>query len=179
MPKLEHPVLLAQIGAPHGVKGEVRVKSFTGDPLALADYGPLFSADGRAFEITSLRPAKTVLVVRFKGINSRNDVEKLKALELFVERDLLPDDTEEDEYYITDLVGMTVLDQSGNTIGTIIDMPNFGAGDMLEIEPVVVDGKRAQSYYLAFTRETVPDIDFDNKQLTVSPPIEISGREEQ
>ncbi len=71
---------MAQIGAPHGVKGEVRVKSFTGDPMALGDYGPLYAADGRVFEITSLRPAKTVLVVRFKGIGSRNEVEKLNRV---------------------------------------------------------------------------------------------------
>ncbi len=179
MKKLAHPVLLAQIGAPHGVKGEVRVKSFTGDPMALADYGPLFSADGRRFEITSLRPAKTVLVVRFKGINSRNEVENLNRLELFVERAMLPDNTEEDEFYIADLVGMAVQDQSGDVIGTVLDVPNFGAGDMLEIAPDADSGKGTQSYYLAFTRQTVPEIDFDNNRLTVFPPVEVSGREEK
>ena len=80
MPKPENPVLLAQIGAPHGVKGEVRVKSFTSDPMALADYGPLYAADGRKFKIVRLRPANTVLVVKFKGFNWRDEVEKLKRV---------------------------------------------------------------------------------------------------
>ncbi len=178
MADLKNPVLMAQIGAPHGIKGEVRVKSFTSDPMALADYGPLFSRDGRKFEITSLRPAKTVLVARFKDLNWRDEVEKLNRLELFVEREILPDDSDEDEFYITDLIGMDVLNEQGEKLGTVIDVPNFGAGDMLEIKPAKVNGKQAQSYYLPFTKAVVPSIDFANKTLTAIPPIEISGRPE-
>ena len=179
MPKPENPVLLAQIGAPHGVKGEVRVKSFTSDPMALADYGPLYSTDGQKFEITSLRPAKTMLVARFKGLKWRDEVEKFNRLELYVDRSLLPDDNEEDEFYITDLVGMDVLNEAGEIIGIVIDMPNFGAGDMLEIKPTTLDGTKAQSYYLPFTKAVVPRIDFDNGTLQVFPPSEISGRPEE
>ncbi len=178
MANLKNPVLMAQIGAPHGIKGEVRVKSFTSDPMALADYGPLFSHDGRKFEISSLRPAKTVLVVRFKGLNWRDEVEKLNRLELFVEREKLPDDSDEDAFYIADLVGMDALNEQGEKLGTVIDVPNFGAGDMLEIKPAKVEGKAAQSYYLPFTRAVAPSIDFANKTLTVIPPVEISGRPE-
>jgi 16S rRNA processing protein RimM len=178
MPKPENPVLMAQIGAPHGVKGEVRVKSFTSDPMALADYGPLYSADGRKFKIVRLRPANTVLVVKFKGLNWRDEVEKLNRMELYVDRSLLPDDNEEDEFYITDLAGMDVLNEAEEKIGTVIDIPNFGAGDMLEIKPAAVDGKLAQSYYLPFTRAVVPTIDFDKRTLLVVPPNEISGRPE-
>ncbi len=178
MARVKNPVLMAQIGAPHGVKGEVRVKSFTGDPMALADYGPLYARDGRVFEITSLRPAKTVLVVRFKNIGSRNEVEKLNRLELFIDRSELPDESDEDEFYIADLVGMIVLDVAGAEIGKIIDVPNFGADDLLEIEPSVKDGNKLQSFYLPFTKVTVPSIDFKAGTLTIVPPIEVSGRKE-
>lgn len=176
MPKPENPVLLAQIGAPHGVKGEVRVKSFTSDPMALADYGPLYAADGRKFKIVRLRPANTVLVVKFKGFNWRDEVEKLNRLELFVDRSVLPDDNEDDEFYITDLVGMDVLNEADEMVGTIIDIPNFGAGDMLEIKPIPVDGNQAQSYYLPFTKAVVPVIDFNNGALQIIPPNEIDVR---
>ena len=176
MPKPENPVLLAQIGAPHGVKGEVRVKSFTGDPMALADYGPLYAADGRKFKIVRLRPANSVLVVKFKGFNWRDEVEKLNRLELFVDRTVLPDDNEDDEFYVIDLVGMDVLNEVDKMVGTVIDIPNFGAGDMLEIRPIAEDGKQGQSYYLPFTKAVVPKIDFDKGTLQVIPPDEIDVR---
>lgn len=179
MAPLKNPVMIAQIGAPHGIKGEVRVKSFTGDPMALADYGPLSAKDGRSYEIASLRPAKNMLVVRFKNVATRNDVEKLNRLELYIDRSVLPDDNDEDEFYITDLVGMRVHDEAGIAIGKVIDVPNFGAEDLLEIEPVSENGKRVPSFYLPFSRAAVPDIDFDAGTLTIIRPVEVSGRQEQ
>ena len=97
-----NPVLLAVVGAAHGIKGEVRVKTFTGDPLALADYGPLRAKDGRGFEIVDLRPAKTVVIVRFKGINDRNQAEALNGLELFADRETLQPE-KEGEFFHDDL----------------------------------------------------------------------------
>lgn len=179
MPKPVNPVLLAQIGAPHGVKGEVRVKSFTSDPMALAGYGPLYAANGQKFKIVRLRPANTVLVVKFKGFNWRDEVEKLNRLELFVDRSLLPGDNEDDEFYITDLIDMDVLNETDKLVGTVIDIPNFGAGDMLEIKPIAEDGIQAQSYYLPFTKAVVPIIDFDNGTLRIIPPNEISVMPEE
>ncbi len=178
MPKPENPVLLAQIGAPHGVKGEVRVKSFTGDPMALADYGPLYSADGQKFKIMRLRPANTVLIVKFKGFNWRDEVEKLNRLELFVDRSLLADDIEEDEFYIIDLVGMDVLNEADEIVGTVLGVPNFGAGDMLEIAPAQKNGGFSdETYYLAFTKKIVPEIDFEKWFLKINPPHEVSERD--
>ena len=87
MPELKNPILMAQIGAPHGVKGEVRVKSFTGDPLALGDYGSLYDGDGRKFKVMRLRPSKNVLVVKFKGTNTREEAEALNRVELFIDRE--------------------------------------------------------------------------------------------
>ena len=111
--KPQNPVQMAVIGAAHGIKGELRVKTFTGEPLALADYGPLYARDGRAFQIVDIRPANTVVVVRFKGISDRNAAEALAGTELFVDRSVLPDDGEEDEFYHADLIGLEVRDDTG------------------------------------------------------------------
>ncbi|TIN54715.1 MAG: ribosome maturation factor RimM, partial [Mesorhizobium sp.] len=132
MSKLENPVQMAVIGAAHGIKGELRVKTFTGDPLALADYGPLHAKDGRAFQILDIRPAGTVVVVRFKGVSDRNTAEALAGTELFVDRSVLPDDGEEDEFYHADLIGLEVRDDTG-VIGRVVAVHNFGGGDILDV----------------------------------------------
>ena len=89
-------ILLGVVGAPHGVRGEVRIKTFTGDPLAIADYGPLTDSKGRSFEITDIRPAKEVVVARLKGVTDRTAAEKLNGIELYVARDRLPQIEDED-----------------------------------------------------------------------------------
>ena len=100
MSKLENPILMAVIGAAQGLRGEVRVKTFTEDPLGLGDYGFLFAADGRKFEILEIRDGKTVAIVRFRGINDRNAAEALNGLELFVDRSALSDDDlDDDEFF--------------------------------------------------------------------------------
>ena len=96
---------MAVIGAAHGIKGELRVKSFTADPLALGDYGPLHARDGRRFEVLDVRPAGTVVVVRFKGVTDRTAAEALNGTELFVDRSALPEAADEEEFYHADLVG--------------------------------------------------------------------------
>ena len=178
MRHLKHPVLLGKIGAPHGVRGEVRVTSFTQDPQALGDYGPLTTADGRSLTLTKSRPAKNVLVASFKEIKSREDAENHRGVELFIERDSLPENTQEDEFYIGDLVGMLVVDGDNNPLGKILDVPNFGAGDLLEISPALANGKYGtNTWFLAFTRENVPDIDIAQKIIRVEMPKQISERD--
>ncbi len=118
MSKLSNPIQMAVIGAAHGIKGELRVKTFTGDPMALGDYGPLSDKDGRSFEIAAIRPAKEVVVVRFKGVSDRNAAEALAGTELFIDRSMLPDDTDEGEFYHADLIGLSVKDETGTLIGT-------------------------------------------------------------
>src|SRR5262245_54923408 len=97
-------VLVAQIGAAHGLRGEVRLKSFTQDPMAVKDYA-LHGEDGRTFAIEGLRPAKDSLVVRFAGVTDRNAAEALRNLRLYVERASLPA-PEADEFYHADLIGL-------------------------------------------------------------------------
>jgi 16S rRNA processing protein RimM len=153
MTKPQNPVQMAVIGAAHGIKGELRVKTFTGEPLALADYGPLYARDGRAFQIIDIRPANTVVVVRFKGISDRNAAEALAGTELFVDRSMLPDDGEEDEFYHADLVGLEVRDDTGALIGKVVAVHNFGGGDILD---VTLAGRKG--VLIPFTQAAVPEV---------------------
>lgn len=153
MKKLENPVPMAVIGAPHGVRGEVRVKSFTGDPLALGDYGPLLAEDGRRFTVAALRPSKTVVIVRFRELDSREAAEAATGTTLFVDRSALPDDLDDDEFYQTDLIGLAVRDESGATIGKVTAVQNFGGGDIVE---ATIAGRRA--VMIPFTLAAIPEV---------------------
>lgn len=166
MTKLQNPVQLGVIGAPHGIKGEVRVKTFTEDPLALGEYGPLTTEDGTTLTVRSVRPAKTVVVVRFKEVQDRDAAEALNGKGLFVERAALPDNLDEEEFYHADLIGLQVQDGSGMTIGRVIGIHNFGAGDMLEIR-----AQQGAGFFVPFTMLAVPEIDFDNGIVTVDPEL--------
>ena len=181
MTKPENPVLMGVIGAPHGVRGELRVKPYTGDPQALGDYGTLFDAQGREFDVIDIRPAKNVVVVTFEQVKDRTAAEALNGVELFIDRSQLPDEElEEDEFFIADLVGLAAHDEAGAKIGEIVAVHDFGAGDLLEIAPVTASGglARKSAFLVEFTRVTVPDIDFDAGRLTLIRPTEIEARGE-
>jgi 16S rRNA processing protein RimM len=150
---VKNPVHMAVIGAAHGIKGEVRVKTFTGDPTALGDYGPLYSSDGRTFEVIDVRPQGMVAVVRFKGVSDRNAAEALNGTELFIDRSALPDGGEEDEFYHTDLIGLAVRDEGGRILGRVMAVQNFGGGDILEITH---DGRKG--VLIPFTQAAVPEV---------------------
>jgi 16S rRNA processing protein RimM len=162
MTSLKNPVLMAVIGAAHGIKGEVRVKTFTGDPMALANYGLLHASDGRSFELLGLRPQGNIVVARLKGVGDRSAAEALNGTELFVERAALPDKLEEEEFYHADLVGMDVLDESGNRLGKVTAIQNFGAGDILEVKGPGSDGT-----LIPFTKAAVPSIDVAARTIRV------------
>ncbi|MCA1407392.1 ribosome maturation factor RimM [Ensifer sp. IC3342] len=165
MSKLENPVLMATIGAAQGLRGEVRVKSFTADPIALGDYGNLHSADGRVFEVLEIREAKNVVVVRFRGINDRNAAEALNGLELFIERDNLPDDDlDEDEFFYADLEGLEAVDGAGRSYGSVTGVFDFGAGDLLELK-----GPGRRPVLIPFTEWSVLEIDLEAGRLLVDP----------
>ncbi len=151
--KPENPVQMAVIGAAQGIKGELRVKTFTGDPLALGDYGPLYAGDGRAFEIEDIRPAGEVVVVRFKGVRDRTAAERLTGTELYIDRSALPPE-EEEEFYHADLVGLAVRDDDGVEAGRVTAVQNFGGGDLLEI---TFRGKKG--LLIPFSQAAVPEVD--------------------
>ena len=112
------------------MRGDVKLWSFTEDPLAVADYGPLETEDGaRRFEIETLRPAKDLLVARLKGVSDRDAAAKLTNFDLFVPRDRLPPIEETDTFYYADLIGLDVVAPDGTQIGTVHALHNFGAGD--------------------------------------------------
>jgi 16S rRNA processing protein RimM len=160
-------VILAVVGAPHGVKGEVRLKSFAADPMALRDYGTLFAGDGRALEIERVRAAKEVLIAKFRGVDDRDAAARLTGIDLSVDRSVLPA-PEEDEFYYADLIGLEASDPDGKSLGRIVAVQNHGAGDILEIA-----APKRPSLLVPFTRANVPVIDIDAGRLVVVPPAEI------
>jgi 16S rRNA processing protein RimM len=158
-------VLLGVIGAAHGIKGEVRIKTFTGDPLAIADYGPLSDDKGRSFEIADIRPAKEVVVARLKGVTSREAAESLNGVQLFVARDQIPEPDDEDEFLQADLIGCAVVGPDGATLGTVTAVENYGAGDLLDI--ALPDGR---SVLMPFTKAFAPRIDVASRRIEAVPP---------
>jgi len=167
-------VVVAQIGAAHGVNGEVRLKSFTATPLDVTQYGPLAAADGRFFEIERARPAAgpagDMLVVRFKGIEDRDAAEALAGIALSVPRARLPE-AGEDEFYHADLIGLAVETVSGEALGTVIAVENYGAGDLLEIAPPA-----GAPVLIPFTRAAVPAVDVAGGRVVVAPPPGLFGQ---
>ena len=163
----EKTLVLAVIGAPHGIRGEVRLKSFAVEPTSIKTYRTLHAEDGRAFEIERMRPAKDVLVVKFRGIDDRDAAARLTGLSLGVDRATLPA-PEEDEFYHADLIGLEAFDGGGKSLGHVVAVQNFGAGDILEIAP-----PKRPSLLIPFTKANVPDIDVAAGRLVVVPPIEV------
>lgn len=163
--ELEGKVCIAQIGAPNGVRGDVRVKLFSDDPASLTAYGVLHNADGRrSFTALSARPQKTVFIVRFAEITSRNEAESLNGTKLYIDRDALPD-LDEEEFYYSDLIGLRTELEDGSDFGTILALHDFGAGELLEVAP-----KKGKSQLLPFTKEVVPSIDLASGKVVILPP---------
>jgi 16S rRNA processing protein RimM len=159
-------VCVGRIGAPHGIRGEVRLQSFTGEPMAIADFGPLENKDcTQSFEIETVRPAKNVLVARFKGVGDRSAAERLCNIELYVPRERLPAPAA-DEFYHADLIGLTAVTTAGEPIGTVVAIHNFGAGDVLELQPA---GQLA-TVMLPFTAAAVPVVDVAGGRIVIDPP---------
>jgi 16S rRNA processing protein RimM len=159
-------ICVAQIGGAHGLRGEVKLKSFTADPMAVSDYGPLTTEDGAAtFEIEAVRAAKGHLVARFRGIGDRDTAERLANVRLFVPRERLPP-LAADEFYYTDLIGLSAVTADGTEIGTVVAVHDFGAGDIVEL---LLPGG-GTTIMLPFTAAFVPSVDIANGRIVVAPP---------
>jgi len=160
-------ICVAQIGAAHGIRGEVRLRSFTEDPEAFTRYGPLESEDGaRTFEIETLRPAKDHFVARLVGVADRSAAEKLTNIKLYVPRDRLPPVEDDDTFYQLDLIGLAAVAPDGTALGTVKAIHNFGAGDIVEISPL----SGGVSLMVPFTTEAVPEVDIAGRRIVVVPP---------
>ena len=158
-------ICVAQIGGAHGLRGEVKLKSFTADPMAVTDYGPLTTEDGSGtFEIEAVRAAKGHLIARFRGVCDRDTAERLANVRLFVPRERLPP-LAIDEFYHADLIGLSAVTADGTEVGTVIAVHDFGAGDIVELLP----GGGGTTIMLPFTAAFVLSVDIGNGRIVVAP----------
>jgi 16S rRNA processing protein RimM len=164
-------VLVGVFGAPQGVRGEIRVKSFTDDPKAIGAYGALTdAARSRVFAFERLRALKDdMLVVKIRGVETREAAASLTRVEIYAGRDRMPPPGE-DEYYYADLVGLEAVTATGERLGRVAHVSNYGAGDILEIAP---DGG-GQTLLMPFTRAVAPTVDFQGRRIVIEPPEEIA-----
>jgi 16S rRNA processing protein RimM len=168
------PICVARIGAAHGVRGAVKLWTFTEDPLAVKAYGPLTTKDGaRQFEVATLREAKDHLVATLKGVATREEAERLNGIELYIAREKLPA-TSEDEYYHADLIGLAAVNAADEPLGCVIAIHNFGAGDIIEIAP-----PKGSTMLLPFTNAVVPTVDLAGGRVVIELPQEIEGDDTQ
>ncbi len=166
MSAADKKVCLGAFAGAHGVKGDALVKVFTETPENIATYGTVETEDGaRKFTLTFVRETKPgFALVRAPEITSREDAQSLKGERLYIDRTALPE-TEEDEFYLDDLVGLTAIDETGAPAGRVAAVHNFGAGDLIELSDIPgVNGVRL----IAFTKNAVPVVDLENGRLTVS-----------
>lgn len=162
-------IQVGRVAGAFGVRGEVRITSFTADPVALVDYKALLREDGSpALTLTSGRDAKGSIVARAKEVETREQAEALRGLKLFIPRAALPA-PDEDEFYVTDLIGLAVVTAEGEPLGTVKAVQDFGAGDLLEITPP----EGGQTWYLPFTREAVPEVQIAEGTIVGVKPDEV------
>ncbi|SFR46043.1 16S rRNA processing protein RimM [Yoonia tamlensis] len=159
-------VIVGTLGGSFGVKGEVRLKSFCADPAAIVDYTPLYTEDGRAFaQLVLTGQLKNGFTARVDGIITKEDADALRNVSLYAERDAMPS-LPDDEYYYADLIGLTVLDTGGATLGTVKNVMDHGAGDLLEI---IAPG-HTDTILLPFTQAAVPTVDLSAGRIIADPP---------
>jgi len=164
MPASAHVLVGVIVGA-HGIKGEVKLKSFTSNPVNIGSYGSLQDSSGRSFEITGLKPTKDDFIASLKGVIDRNQSELLRGVELYVAREKLPK-LKGSETYAHDLIGSDVLLEDGKPLGKLIAMPDYGAGDLMEVE---LAGSTA-TVLIPFTNAFVPQNDFTTGKIMVVLP---------
>ncbi len=159
-------ICVGAIAGAYGVQGEARVKSFTADPIAIADYSPLLTEDGkRQFDVTVTRAIKNGLCARLSGVTTKEQADALRGVQLFVPRTKLPN-LPDDEYYYTDLIGVQVRDTGGTVIGAVRNVLNHGSGDLLEI----AGPDLKSTVLLPFTKEAVPTVDLTAGRIIIDPP---------
>ena len=162
----ETAVCLGAIAGAHGVRGDVRIKTFTEDPLDIAAYGALHAEDGRTFTIGAIREVKGGVVASLDRVTDRDQAEALKGTRLYVERARLGEPDEADTWYHADLIGLAVRLEDGTTLGDVAAIHDFGAGDLLDVR---LAGSR-KTVLVPFTAEIVPKVDIEAGVVTVIPP---------
>ncbi|MBX9944677.1 MAG: ribosome maturation factor RimM [Reyranella sp.] len=160
-------VLLGVVAAPHGVRGLVRIRSYTEDPMAVARYGPLSDETGRKrYQVEALSAVKGAVLARIEGVADRTAAEALRGLRLYAERSALPA-TGEQEWYEADIVGLAAVGRDGRDWGKVTAFHDFGAGRTMEVS----GGSASRSpVVLPFTVAAVPEIDVEGGRVLVDPP---------
>ena len=163
-------ILVGRVAGAFGVKGELRITAYTADPLALRSYGPLRREDGSfALALTSARAGKgPEIVARAEGVSDKDAADALRGLRLYVPRDALAPPQDEDDFYQTDLIGLRAEAPDGVSLGSVKAVHDFGAGDVLEIDP----GAGRPSFMIAFTRDNVPTVDLVACRIVLVRPLE-------
>ncbi|MDP1617718.1 ribosome maturation factor RimM [Phenylobacterium sp.] len=160
-------IQVARVAGAFGVRGELRITTFTEAPMSLAAFKALLRQDGSpGLTLTGARPVKGGVVCRAKEVETREQAEALRGLNLFIPRDALPD-PDEDEFYLTDLIGAAVETPAGERLGEVKSVQDFGAGDLLEVQPT-----SGPSWWLPFTRDNVPEVKLAEGRLIAIPPEE-------
>ena len=166
-------LLVGEIGAAQGLKGEVRVRSYTQAPTDIAAYGPLSNEAGtKTIEIECVRVTPKTLIATIKGVTTREAAEALNRTKLYVARAALPE-AADDEWYVADMIGLQAVSPDGAPLGTVTAVHNFGASDIIEIAPA-----EGSAYLVAFTDDTVPEVDVAGGRLVLIPPEEIEASED-
>ena len=159
---------IGRVAGAFGVRGEVRITTFAEDPMALARYRDLLRKDGApGLTILNARPTKGGIIARAKEVETKEQADALRGLELFISRDVLPP-PDEDEFYFDDLIGLEVESPEGAAIGMVKAVQNFGAGDLLEIEPA----EGGPTWWLPFTKAAVPEVKIAQGKLIAIRPEE-------
>ena len=159
-------VLLGVVAAPHGVRGLVRIKSYTEDPMAVGIYGPLSDESGRKeYRVEALSAARGAVLARIDGVADRTAAEALRGLRLYIERSALPV-AGDGEWYEADLVGLAAVGRDGRDWGKVVAFHDFGAGLTMEVS----GGASSDSVMLPFTDEVVPEIDIEGGKVVIDPP---------
>jgi 16S rRNA processing protein RimM len=167
-------LLMGRIGAAHGIKGEVRLQSFAEEPLALTRYKTFTTnRPGLTVTIASARGTTNMLVARIEGVNDRAAAERLKGVELYIDREALPP-SEDEDYYHADLIGLRAQLEDGTVLGKVTAVPNFGAGDILEVR-----SQSGETFLFPFTRVVVPHVHLKDGYLVIDPPLDADPGQEE
>lgn len=168
-------ILLGQIVGAHGIRGDVIVRTFTGEPEAIAGYGPLTDAAGAAaLTLKVLRVTPKGVIARVMGVADRNGAEALKGRKLYVARTALPEPAGDDDFYHADLVGLAAIDAVGRALGEVVAVQNYGAGDLLEVRLAAMQ----KTELVPFTKACVPVVDLASRRVTVVMPVAAVDDEE-
>lgn len=167
-------VLLGAVSGAHGVRGDVRLKTFTEDPAAIGDYGPVHTEDGRVFTLKVTKPVKGGMAAKLDGVTDRDQAEALKGTRLYVSREALgepgADDDGDEAYFHADLVDCVLVSEQNEEIGRVTAVHDFGAGDLLDVLRSDADGA-GKTVLVPFTRAVCPEVDIAARRIVCAPPV--------